>query len=140
MKSMFALTILLFSFAALSGTVTTFTCELEKIPGQKVSFRLENLGKENVSVLSLDQNDEYSGIFSTKSKNATIQTLVDTINGQGGDMRVGSDRISFFGDSAGVDFAYFDLFKSSGYTKGFVRMEFNFGEEKSYSKVNCIKK
>lgn len=63
-----------------------------------------------------------------------------TINGQGGDMRVVSDRISFFGNSAGVDFVYFDLFEASGYTKGFARMEFNFGEEKSYSKVNCTKK
>ncbi len=140
MKSIFALSVLLSSFAAFSATVTTFTCELEKIPGQKVSFRIENLGKSNMSVLSLDQNDDYSGIFSTKSKHVTIQNLVDTINGQGGDMRVGSDRISFFGDNAGVDFAYFDLFKSSGYTQGFVRMEFNFGEEKSYSKVNCTKK
>lgn len=140
MKSILALTVLLSSFAAISGTVTTFTCELEKFPGQKMSFRIEDLGKPNMSVLSLDRNDDYSGIFSTRSKDATIQQLVDTINGQGGDMRVGSDRISFFGDSAGVDFVYFDLFKASGYAKGFARMEFNFGEEKSYSKVNCTKK
>ena len=140
MKQFIAASILMSSFATFAASVTTFSCELDKFPGQKVSFRIENLGSTSMSVLSIDSEDDYSGIFSTKSKNSDVIQMVDTINGQGGDMRVGSDRISFFGDSAGVDFVYFDLFKSSGYSKGFARMEFNFGEDKSYSKVSCTKK
>jgi hypothetical protein len=85
-------------------------------------------------------NGDYTEVFRTKSKNATIKRLVDTLNGQGGDLRIQSDRISFFGDSAGIDFAYLDLFKASGYTKGFVRIDFDFNTEKDYSKINCVLK
>lgn len=140
MKQLLALSLLFASFSGFAAKVTTLNCELEKYPRQTITFRMENLGAADMDFVLIDADDDYSGVFSTKSKNATIIQLVDTLNGQGGDLRVGTDRISFFGDSAGIDFAYLDLFKSSGYTKGFVRMEFNFGEDKDYSKLSCTKK
>lgn len=140
MKAFIFASLLLTSFHSFAGKVTNFECRLDSNPKDVITFRIENLGQKDMTVLSLDADDDYSGIFATKSKNAKISQLVDTINGQGGDMRIGSDRISFFGDSAGIDFAYFDLYKDSGYTRGFVRMEFDFGNDKSYSKVSCTKK
>ena len=133
--------ILATAYCLISGsafaTTTTFNCELEKYPKQIVTFKMKDLGKPSMTFLNADADDDYSPVFTTKSKNETIVRLVDTLNGQGGDLRVGKDRISFFGDSAGIDFAYLDLFKSSGYQKGFVRIDFNFSNDKDYSKINC---
>lgn len=117
--------------------VSTFTCKLEKFPRSTITFRMENLGAPGMTFLNQDPDDDYSAVFTTKSRNQDIIALVDTLNGQGGDLRIGEDRISFFGDAAGIDFAYLDLFKNSGYKKGFVRMEFDFGTDKQYSKVSC---
>lgn len=133
MKAIFGIVSLFFAASSIAA-VTTLNCELEKYPKQIVTFKMENLGKKNMTFLS---NEETGEVFTTKSKNETISRLVDTLNGQGGDLRIGNDRISFFGDSAGIDFAYFDLYKASGYTKGFVRIDFNFSHDKDYSKLNC---
>lgn len=124
------------SFSALAN-VSTFTCKLEKFPRASFTFKMEDLGKPEMTFLNADPDDDYSAVFTTKSRNYNIITLVDTLNGQGGDLRVRADRISFFGDSAGIDFAYLDLFKNSGYKNGYVRMEFDDGNDKQYSKVNC---
>lgn len=133
--SLFAVAVLC-SFSALAS-VSTFTCKLEKYPRASFTFKMENLGKPGMTFLNADPDDDYSAVFTTRSRNQDIIALVDTLNGQGGDLRIGNDRISFFGDAAGIDFAYLDLFKNSGYKNGFVRMEFNFGNDKQYSKVRC---
>ncbi len=128
--------ICLISGSALA-TTTTFNCELEKYTKQLVTFKMSNLGKPSMTFTNADADDDYSSVFTMKSKNKTIVRLVDTLNGQGGDLLVKKDRISFFGDSAGIDFEYLDLFKTSGYQKGFVRIDFNFSHDKDYSKINC---
>ncbi len=120
-----------------ASRASSFRCELTKYPGQVITFGIKNLGARNAEFALLDSRDEYSGVFASTSDDEQIITLVDTLNGQGGDMRVLSDRIRFFGDNAGINFAYFELFKDSGYTRGFARMEFNFGEDKDYSPVTC---
>lgn len=119
------------------AAVTTFNCELEKYPKQIVTFRIAELGTPKMQYVSIDPNDEYSGVFATRSKNETIVRLVDTLNGQGGDLRFDNQRLSFFGDSAGIDFAYLDLFRNTGYRNGFVRINFNFGNDQDYSRVRC---
>ena len=130
------------AFAALCSfsvmaKVSTFTCKLEKFPRASITFKMENLGKPGMTFLNQVPDDDYSPVFTTKSRNETIVRLVSTLNGQGGDLRIGNDRIRFFGDDSGIEFAYFDLFKNSGYKNGFVRMEFDFGTDKQYSKVRC---
>lgn len=136
MKAIFGIVSLFFAASSIAA-VTTLNCELEKYPKQIVTFQMENLGKKGMTFVS---NEDTYEVFKTKSKNKTIKRLVDTLNGQGGDLRISSDRISFFGDSAGIDFAYLDLFRASGYTKGFVRIDFDFNTEKDYSKLNCTLK
>lgn len=137
MKAIIISTLVLAAFSA-SAATTSFNCSLKRIPGEVFTFKLNNVNSNRITAVAIDSNDEYAGAFSTKSKNDTVVTMVETLNGQGiADPRMQADRISFFGDSAGVDFVYFDLFKNSRYRKGFVRMEFNFGEEKQYSEVTC---
>lgn len=139
MKSTIMIVVLsLFSMSTFAASVTTFICQLEAYPKQLITFKMQDLGSSSMTFLNVDPNDSYSEVFTTKSSHETIKRLVSTLNGQGGDLRVGADRISFFGDDAGIEFAYLDLFKNTGYRSGFVRMEFNFGEDKQYSKLNCI--
>ncbi|MES2856758.1 MAG: hypothetical protein V4692_12880 [Bdellovibrionota bacterium] len=125
------------AFAEEASTVSSFECEAEKTPGIVFKFKMSNLGKEDMDFLNADPEDDYSAVFTTDSDEIQTNSIVNTLNGQGGDLRTSEDRIVFFGDSAGIDFAYLNLFKDSGYTKGYVRTEFNFGEEKDYSKVSC---
>jgi hypothetical protein len=134
-----AMAAVLFSMnAALAAKITTFTCSLKKIPGETFTFKIEGLNTNDMTSVAIDPEDDYAGMFTTKSKNEDIIAIVDTLNGQGiADPEVKTDRISFFGDQAGIDFVYFDLFKNSGYKKGFIRTEFNFGEAKDYSEVTC---
>lgn len=138
MKTFALIAALSFASLANAGQTTTFTCSLKKIPGQTFTFKLKNITTNNISSVPLNAEDEYEGVFKTRSRNQDIVAMVDTLNGQGFmDPEMKTDRISFFGDSAGVNFVYFDLFKSSRYRKGFVRLEFNFGEDKQYSEVTC---
>lgn len=121
--------------------VVTLNCKLEKFPNQVISFKMQNLGTEDMTYLNEDPEDDSSAVFTTTSKDKTVTRLVDTLNGQGGDLRIETDRIEFFGDSAGIDFAYLNLFKTTKYTKGFVRIEFEDGRIRDYSKISCeIKK
>lgn len=125
-----------FSAAAFSAT-TSFNCELEKYPKEVFTFKMKDLGKKTMTFLTADPNEAYSDVFTTKSKNDMIERMVSTLNAQGGDLRVGEDRIRFFGDGDGIDFVDLVLFKDSGYKIGFARLNFNFGEDKDYSKVTC---
>lgn len=131
------LIVVLFLCTSAFAEVTEVTCELRKIPGQKFSFRMQNLGQQGMKFLNSDPSDGYSDVFQTRSRNVTVKTLVSCLNGQGGDLRIGDDRIVFFGDSAGVDLAYLNLFKSSDFKAGYVRTEFDFGNDQDYSEVSC---
>jgi len=138
MKFLALATVLLSMSVAHAAKITTFTCTLKKIPGQTFTFKIEGLNSNGMTSVAIDADDEYAGMFATKSKNEDLIAIVETLNGQGiADPEVKADRISFFGDQAGIDFVYFDLFKNSGYKKGFIRTEFNFGEAKDYSEVTC---
>ncbi|HXH30912.1 MAG TPA: hypothetical protein VNJ01_08880 [Bacteriovoracaceae bacterium] len=128
----------LFSFSVFAADITTFSCEMTKYPKQKFSFKMKNLGKPSMGFLNSNPRDGYSDVFTTTSKNETVLRTVGTLNGQGGDLRVLADRIQFFGDSAGVDFVYLELFKNSGFKAGFARLDFNFSEDKKFSPVFCL--
>lgn len=134
----FALSLIALMVATPSfAKVTTLNCEMEKYPKQIITFKMKDLGSASMTFLNADPDDDYSAVFTTTSEDETVIRIVDTLNGQGGDLRIGDDRISFFGDSAGIDFVYLDLFKNSGFKKGFVRTDMNFGEEKDYTKISC---
>ena len=96
---------------------------------------MEKLGKPSMNFLKADE--EYTEVFTTKSRNKTIKRLVDTLNAQGGDLRVKNDRIHFLGDSAGIDFADLELYKKTGYKTGFARIDFDFHNELNFSKFSC---
>lgn len=119
------------------AATTVFNCQLEKYPNEVFTFRMQDLGKKTMTFLTSDPNEAYSDVFTTKSKNTTISHMVDTLNAQGGDLRIGEDRIRFFGDGDGIDFVDLVLFKDGGYKTGFARLNMNFGEDKDYSKVSC---
>lgn len=135
MKTAIALSIGLISSIA-NASVTTFTCTLTKHPKDAFTFKMKNLGTSKVTFL-MTEDSEWGVVFVTKAKKGVVNHLVETLNGQGGDLRNYKDKIEFFGDSAGIDFAYLGLYKNSGYTKGYASMEFNFGEERRYSEVHC---
>ncbi|MES2962947.1 MAG: hypothetical protein V4760_03585 [Bdellovibrionota bacterium] len=132
----FLASILVFAFAlpAFAG-VTSFKCELAALPGEKFSFQISDLGGQDTDFVHEDADDGYSPIFKTTSKNRTIESMLGSLEGQGGDLRVESDRLFFFGDAAGIDFVRFYLFKKSGYKAGYVRWDF--AGEPGYSKVSC---
>ncbi len=122
--------------ASFASNITNFNCALEKYPKDNFVFQMKNLGQKNMTFVNKD-NEEYGSVFTTRSKNETVKRLVDTLNGQGGDLRNYADRIEFFGDSAGIDFANLVLYKNTKYTRGYVRIDFDFNNDKQYSKVLC---
>ncbi len=126
----------LLSFSALAADVTTFTCEMTQFPKQKFAFKIKNLGKPSMELLNVNGADDYSDVFVTNSRNDYVRRTVDTLNGQGGDLRDLGDRLYFFGDAVGIDFVYFELFKNSGYTRGFVRVQFDV--KRGYSPAFCV--
>lgn len=132
-----AFSLCLLTASAFAADMTTFDCEMQKFPKHMFSFKMENMGKRSMTFVSADNSDGFSEVFTTKSKNETVKRFVDTLNGQGGDLRVQKDRIEFFGDSAGIDFAWLNLYKKTDYKTGFARIEFDFSNEKDYSKVTC---
>ena len=131
MKAVLSILILVSAQAVLAGKTTTFNCEMAKYPKQIITFKMTGLNTPQVDFVQIA---DYT-VFTTKSKDQNVVTTVDTLNGQGGDLRTPADRIEFFGDNAGVDFVYLDLFKKSGYTKGYVRMDFS--GEKDYTTISC---
>ncbi|MEK6556167.1 MAG: hypothetical protein AABZ31_13055, partial [Bdellovibrionota bacterium] len=118
MKSLILAIVLLSFNSAFANKITTFTCELEKYPKQKIVFKMQDVDTPDMTFVHADEEDDYSPIFSSTSKNEIIQQMIRALNEQGGDFRTASDRIGFFGDSAGIDFVYLDLYKNSNYTKG----------------------
>lgn len=122
---------------AFAQDTTVFTCQLETIPGETFQFKVNDLGTDSPQFDYMVSNDDGDLVFVTESKNQDLNHIVDTLNGQGGDMRVSDDRIEFFGDSAGIDFVYLDLYKNTAYKRGFLRTDFDFNTEQSYSKVSC---
>lgn len=117
------------------AAVTTLECQLASLPGETFSFKIENLGSDDADFVSEDPTDDYAKIFSTTSKNPTIESMIGSLEGQGGDLRVSDDRIAFFGDAAGIDFVDLVLFEKTGFEKGFVRWDF--AGDKGYSKLSC---
>lgn len=138
MNKMFLIALTFLMTLPAFAAVTTFTCELEKVPKQFITFKMTDVGTAKMNYLNSDPNDDYSPVFLTRSNNDKVIRLVDTLNGQGGDLRFDNTRLSFFGDSAGIDFAYLVLFRNTGFRNGFVRIEFDNGEDKDYSKINCV--
>ncbi len=121
---------------ALSSTLSTFQCELAAAPGEKFTFNLSGVGTDDADIVLLDPEDDYSGAVTTESTNIELESLVATLNGQGSpELREQEDRFEFFGDSAGIDLVWLNLFKNSGYTKGYVRTEYS--GEGGYSLVSC---
>ncbi len=137
MKALIFLSVLFSTTVSFASIVTTLTCELEKYPNQKITFKMKDLGHAKATYLNIDPNDDYSPIFLSDSKNEDIQQIIRALNEQGGDLTVAEDRIAFFGDSAGIDFVDLVLYKNSNFTRGFVRTDFEFSTVKGYSKLAC---
>lgn len=114
-----------------------FTCTLDLAPRSTFTFSVSELGTSNMTML-LDEQEQ--GPVFTKSKSEIISRLVDTLNGQGGDIRVNEKGILLFGDNAGCDIARLQLYKESGFTRGWVRTEHSCSgpnDKGYYSKVSC---
>jgi hypothetical protein len=133
MKSVVCAALLLLAMPALADR-TNFSCELKSI-GESFSFKIDDLGSKDASLVHSDPNDEYSAIFSSKSKDSTIKALIGSLDGQGGDLRIQPDGIALIGDGDGIDMATVGLYKDSGFKKGFVRWDFS--GETGYSLISC---
>jgi hypothetical protein len=114
----------------------TASCELKSIPGESLSFKISSLNSSEMELVPVS-GEPYSDVVTTASTNDVIKRIVQTLNGQGGDLRNQADRIELFGDGDGIDLVWLDLFKDSGLTKGFIRNSFDDGGDKSYSEVSC---
>jgi hypothetical protein len=127
----------LFSASAFAESkVTTFNCQMDSKPGETFTFKMTGVGTSDADIVLTNPEDDYSGAVTTESKTDELDILVRTLNGQGSpELRELADRFEFFGDDDGIDMVWLNLFKDSGYTKGFVRMEY--AGEQDYSKVSC---
>lgn len=134
MKFFASILVMAFALPAFAG-VTSFECELATIPGETFTFQISDLGTKDADFVHADPDDEYSKVIYTTSKNRDIESMIGSLEGQGGDLRTGNDRITMIGDAAGIDFVDLVLFKKSGYKSGYVRWDF--AGEKGYSKVSC---
>lgn len=140
MKLTFTLFLLLYSFLTYAKAIS-FTCSLDNDSKNNFSFQLENIGTDKVAFVVSNENDEYSSPFKTSApKNSLIAKyeIVDTLNGQGGDVRNQSKGLFFFGDAVGCSFVDFMLYKDSGYKKGYLKAYFHCSDERPiYSLVSC---
>lgn len=137
MKSSLIALVVLFYSSSYAAQTSQLSCQMAKYPDQVIQFKMVGLGTPDIDFLRADENDDYSAVFTTESEDLDVIAMVDSLNGQGGDLRVSNDKILFFGDSAGIDFVYLVLYKNSRYTKGYVRWDLDFGNVKGYSKLSC---
>lgn len=134
----------LIAFAILSlsiqamASITNITCPVKE-DGKTVtvSFKIKNLMQTRMSpeLVNLGQYEEAGPVqvdpLITNGKYSALSAL----NEQGGDLRVGQDKLLLFGDGAGYTFVDLVLFRNSGFTKGYVRV---YGSgDKWYQVLNC---
>ncbi len=145
MKNITGIILLHFSIATLARD-STISCNVKeefdkKIYDVKVEFVISDLGQPNAQLKThpqVNNEDGYSPIL-VKIKGKTEQSSnMENLNAQGGDLRVGNDRIRLFGDGDGYTFVDLVLFKNSGYKKGYVSVSGS--GDKFYQKLNCMVK
>jgi hypothetical protein len=131
------LAILSLSIQALAS-VTSITCPvIEKGKTVTVSFKINNLMQIRVKpeLVNAGQYEEEGPVqvepLITNGKYSALSAL----NDQGGDLRVGQDKLILFGDGAGYTFVDLVLFRNSGFKKGYVRV---YGSgDRWYRVINC---
>lgn len=138
MKKLTLILSFLIASSAMASNVSTITCKVkDEGVDLKVEFLVQDLGTKNAELLkhpSLTE-DDYGAILITPNEINDRMNSMDPLNEQGGDLRVGKDRIRLFGDSAGYTFVDLVLFKDSGYEKGYVRV-YGYADQ-SYQKISC---
>jgi hypothetical protein len=135
--------IVLFSLV-LAGSVQAadhFTCKVKE-SGQTVTvkFAVNNLSKPSKATLvNLSKDDEWAPILVSpqRLKNGYFAEMC-TLNDQGGDLRVDSEKLKLFGDGDGYTLVDLVLYKNSGFTRGYVRV---YGSVTPwYQKIACTRK
>jgi hypothetical protein len=126
---------MLFQVSAYAGGISELSCKLKSNPNDVFTFQISELGSDEADFVHADPDDEYSQIFHTQSENRDISSMIGSLEGQGGDLRVRANSIEMIGDAAGIDFTNLVLYKNSGFTKGYLR--YDYAGELGYTKVSC---
>lgn len=138
MKTILFSLLFLLSYNAFSADITTITCPvIEEHKKITVEFLIKDLGTKKAELIKHPKltEDDYGAILVHPQMIKDHFALMNTLNDQGGDLRVGPDRIRLFGDGDGYTFVDLVLFKESGYTKGYVRVSGS--GEQLYQKITC---
>lgn len=123
---------------AFAKSVSTITCSItEEKKKVKVEFLIQDLGSKKAELIKHPKlsEDDYGAILVTPKEINNRFSVMNTLNDQGGDLRVGEDRIRLFGDGDGYTFVDLVLFKDTGYQKGYVRVSGS--GDQMYQKINC---
>lgn len=128
---------------AQAGSYELFTCHTQE-QGADVTIRfgvrhLENAKRAELVAVNANA-DEEGPIEVTSPGNKHPEYLsLEQLNGQGGDLRMGPQKLVLWGDGAGCVFVTFTLYKDSGYTKGGVEVREHCAnpETKWYAPVHC---
>jgi hypothetical protein len=138
MKKITLILSFLLATSAMASNVSTITCNVKDgNTDVKVEFLIQDLGSKNAELISHPSlsEDDYGAILISPAEVDGHFSLPTTLNDQGGDLRVGKDRIRLFGDGDGYTFVDLVLFKDSGYTKGYVRVS-GYADQ-SYQNITC---
>ena len=136
----------LITFAVIGTTAVAFAdtdlfeCQVkEKGQTVKVSFGVHDLRTPNKAQLEdIKGSEKFTPIVvSPKSLRDGADSELNTLNDQGGDLRVGKTKLTLFGDGDGETSVFLVLYKSSDYTKGFVRVEHSDKKGDWYQNIHC---
>ena len=100
-----------------------------------MSFAVENLSLPKAMLLSLGATDEDNPILEGKDN-----VEINVMNDQGGQLDVGENALTLYGDGDGCSFIRLVLYKDSGYTRGWASESGSEADHWRTTDVSCTVK